>query len=211
MPSAARPDHACCLRPAFTRQLAGKVADGGAINLISPHGQGRRRTLADLHRLLPPSTAILQGNLRNHPNSAQALLADLGRQISPDTNDLGTLLTQLTQTKRKWLLILHNFDELRKTKESGYNALFFTHLNSIVNSPAIALLIVSEEPAEEISPAIAPLHLPSLRHEDLAAEIHRRAPDLDAIQRNNLAGLLLQHPAPYTMLTEHFGIEPENP
>ena len=64
------------LRPAFTEDLAARLAEGACINLVSPHGQGRRRTLADLYGCLPSSMQVLQANLRHYPQSLAAMLAD---------------------------------------------------------------------------------------------------------------------------------------
>ena len=40
------------LRPAFTQVLADTLLAGKHVNLISPHGRGRRQTLLDLETLL---------------------------------------------------------------------------------------------------------------------------------------------------------------
>jgi len=40
------------LRPMFTRSLADMLRAGRHVNLIAPHGRGRRQTLADLLLLL---------------------------------------------------------------------------------------------------------------------------------------------------------------
>ncbi len=40
------------LRPAFTQTLADTLLAGNHVNLVSPHGRGRRQTLLDLISLL---------------------------------------------------------------------------------------------------------------------------------------------------------------
>ncbi len=40
------------LRPAFTQDLADALLAGNHVNLVSPHGRGRRQTLLDLEILL---------------------------------------------------------------------------------------------------------------------------------------------------------------
>lgn len=63
------------LRPEFTMKLSLKVLLGGFVNLVGPHGQGRRRTLSDLFEVLPASMPIIFYDLKQGEEELISLLA----------------------------------------------------------------------------------------------------------------------------------------
>lgn len=56
------------LRPELTKQLADTLLAGKHVNLVSPHGRGRRRTLEDLKTLLPYGVLVQQIDLKRQQN-----------------------------------------------------------------------------------------------------------------------------------------------
>ncbi len=66
-----------CLRPRFTFQLCDALLAGESINVISPHGQGRRRTLQDLQRILSKSWRIFQVDMKAVEKSESSFLDTL--------------------------------------------------------------------------------------------------------------------------------------
>lgn len=194
--------HESYLRPRFTRELAKRLLHAGSVNLISPHGQGRRRTLADLRTLLGDSMQLLQANIRNYPHSASQLVHDLCHQAGCSDGTLEALSKHLVQGNRRWLIILHNIDELHPGNSSGFNDSFFNALNSIAGLSAVALLCVSEYPVGDWPLSTDPLPLPPLSVEQLQAEIKRRNPGGSESERESLASWLSQQAAPYSLLDE---------
>jgi hypothetical protein len=195
-----------CLRRSFTRALARRLGEGGCINLISPHGQGRRRTLDDLRRCLPAAMPALQTNLRHDPQSLSTLLADLTSQAGfDDTDSLEDLLDRLAQRPGRTLIILHNFDELQPGPASGFDDAFFAALNATRGRSGIALLCVTEH-----MPTDWPLHLdsmplPPLGPDQILAELARRDPPVPQDTWAAIADWMAGQPAPYALLEQ-----PEN-
>ncbi len=167
------------LRPEFTRSLADKLSVGACINLISPHGQGRRRTLEDLRSLLPVSIDVQQLDLRRD-------------SVDP----LAWLLRNL-DSSRKMLLILHNFDELSEDDISHQP--FIERLNSITKQPTVSLLAVSAKRATQ-SVRMTPLLLPSLTSKQLSRELEQHQPELPEHERTEIVSRALLDKAPYTAL-----------
>lgn len=191
------------LRPEFTRTLTKRLSEGSCINLISPHGQGRRRTLEDLCRCLPETMHVLQANLRNSPQSLSAMLAGLAAQAELDGADsLEDLLNILTRRTGRSLLILHNLDELQPGAASGYDDAFFAALSGICNHAGIALLCVSERVPEDWPLQIESILLPPLAPKQLLAELARRNPPAPPEIWPEIAAWLAGQPAPYTLLDQ---------
>jgi len=203
------------LRPEFTAALAHRLLAGACINLISPHGQGRRRTLADLRIALPDALQIFQIDMRSYKNNYQAFYDDLHIQLgspSMDTNQITQLLNLLEKSAQPCLLILHNFDAIRHRKavKSGYNSHFIHALNSIPGRTNIGLLCVSEYAHQHYllsaDGAILPgsklraeaMQLPSLTSGQLLAELLRRKITSSENKLSALIPRLLGHDSPYT-------------
>ncbi len=152
------------LRPEFTQKLAEQLFNGAHINLISPHGQGRRRTLQDLRHALPDTLSVFQTDLKTHEG------------------DLKTWVSQAITTKQT-LLILHNFHLL-----SDISVL--EQLNTIKKQHNIALLYVSEKTEQNLLIHAENVLLPSITKAQLLIEFKRRQLPIDASQYNQLADSL---------------------
>ncbi len=63
------------LRPAFTQALADTLLAGNHVNLVSPHGRGRRQTLLDLETLLG-DVVVRKIDLKREQNIWQTWLDD---------------------------------------------------------------------------------------------------------------------------------------
>jgi len=191
----------CLIRPIFTEDLAARLAEGACLNLVSPHGQGRRRTLADLRRCLPDAMAVLQANLRDYPQSLTAMLTDLCTQAGlADTDRLDALLDALQQRPEPSLIILHNLDELECGEASGFDETFFAGLNGVKERPGISLLCVSERVHEAWPLYIEAVELPPLTADEILAELERRQPPVDTSAWPGLARWMAAQPAPYSLL-----------
>jgi hypothetical protein len=192
-----------CLRPEFTRALTERLSEGDSINLISPHGQGRRRTIEDLRRCLPALMPVLRANLRDFPRSHTAMLTGLIAQAGlAVTDSMKSLLDQLPQVADRTLIILHNFDELQPGKASGYDDAFFAALNGMRGRDGIALLCVSEQVPEASPLQVEALPLPPLTPEQLMAELARRNVPAPPKSWPNIAKWLANQPAPYSLLKQ---------
>ncbi|MBL4775600.1 MAG: hypothetical protein JKY87_06055 [Mariprofundus sp.] len=160
------------LRPEFTTMLADRLLAGACINLISPHGQGRRRTLRDLRQITPEYLKIFHLNMRHYKLDYKGFYDDLWGQVSDRvTHDhcFKALLKLIEETKQTSLLILHNFDEIKRsnTLPNTYHTHFFQALNSINGRSNIALLCVSEKAYPELSSSMLRIHLPTLSAQQL--------------------------------------------
>lgn len=177
------------------------MSEGDCIVLVSPHGQGRRRTLEDLRGCLPASMPAFQANLRNYPSSLQAMLADLTSQTSLAPMDsLDGLIDRLPQLSERTLIILHNFDELQPGRISGYDDAFFETLNGIRKRPGIALLCVSERLPENWPLHIETVPLPPLTPDQILAELTRRNVPAQPESWPEIASWLAGKPEPYSLL-----------
>ena len=166
------------LRPTFTKKLAALLLAGQHINLISPHGQGRRRTLQDLKSLLPADLFIKQIDLK-----------DLG--LSEYQSLLSEAAKSLVMEKKSVLLILHNFNAMNH----------FSDVQQLLNTKHISLLTVSEKTGEEPHQDFNHIAIPAIHKRELMTEIKRRNM-IEFHEVDKLADYLLQQPAPYTMLDE---------
>jgi hypothetical protein len=164
------------LRPEFTLQLAKLLLGGASINLISPHGQGRRRTVKDLRAVIPSSLTVQYIDLR----------------LNPD--DLQTTVSGCLQQQNTILLIVHNFNLLQ-------NDVVIERLNSIKNISYISLLCISENAEDQPSLNAENIYLPPLTQSQLIAEINYRglAAEVTTVDR------LLTQPVPYSALDQLTG------
>ncbi|MDX8395771.1 MAG: hypothetical protein R8K22_05080 [Mariprofundaceae bacterium] len=178
------------LRPEFTKALAKQLRQGTSINLISPHGQGRRRTLKDLRCCLIDSLLLLQVDMRDYQDDFEGMLNTLATQAAVnDQGKLDALISQLAQKKSTTLIIIHNFDLWHKSDA-------IKDLNLIKNHANISLLCVSEEVSNRSSLDAQDALLPAVTKEQLVAELeHRGLP-------SQLADKLLQQDAPYSFLDQ---------
>ncbi len=191
------------LRPEFTSTLADRLLHGAGINLVGPHGQGRRRTLADLYDCLPDSLQVLQANLREYPHSLAAMLADLRAQAElADAGRFDDLLDRLQARHARTLIILHNLDELQKGRDSGYDDGFFTLLNGMDGHVGLSLLCISECLHEAWPLDIEAVMLPPLSEAQILAELKRRQPPVATSAWPGIAAWITAQPTPYTLLEQ---------
>jgi len=211
--------HTAFLRPEFTTKITDQLLAGASINLISPHGQGRRRTLHDLRQNLPASTHVFHLNMQLYKDDYKGFFDSLCSQAEHDPTSLECLQMLLHTIEKKYhksLLILHNFDALRAENDidQRYDQQFFQALNSIQQRCSMALLCVSTAAYEHYrlhadgSKAkyarikASPISLPTLSKQQLIAELQRR--DLAATEDalHALSTTLLRQPAPYSTLKQ---------
>jgi len=200
-----------CLRPEFTYSLADRLICGESINLISPHGQGRRRTLEDLCTFLPGSTMTIQINMRFYLLDFKGFLKAIGTYFNhpgDHISSLGVLFDQLEKENRNVLLILHNFDELwsGKALKDGYNAGFIDDLNRL-RERQITLLCVTEQRDAPLQAGgsklnASPLPLPEITKPQLLLELHQRLLSISPEKYASLADWLLKQDRPYSKLDE---------
>ncbi|MDX8387573.1 MAG: hypothetical protein R8M46_03435 [Ghiorsea sp.] len=162
------------LRPEFTDCLVDKLLTGENINLISPHGQGRRRTLKDLKLVLKGKIQIEQFDV-----------------LRDNSADLISIIKRLEQVNEQSLLILHNYDLFNDK----------TLKQTIRGMKKTVILTVSETLKSTLDTAVTQLVLPKLTHEELINEIESRGTFyLNASQTKEFAASLLLESAPYTCL-----------
>jgi len=166
------------LRPTFTEKLASLLLACQHVNLISPHGQGRRRTLYDLKSILPDALIIKHIDLKHMEEN------EYQKAFSAAFKDLN-------KVKHPTLLILHNFNGVQ-------------HLNDM--TPALKLehvtvLTVSEHQTGMQNLGFNNLVIPSILKQELMTEVEYR--NLVASQDvEKLADWLMQQASPYTTLEE---------
>lgn len=207
------------LRPEFTAALAHRLLTGASTNLISLHGQGRRRTLADLHTALSDGLHIFRMDMRTYKHDYQGFYNELRMQSGYPTmggNQLTQLLDALEKTASPCLLILHNFDALHHSEavQAGYNSHFMDTLNRISGRTGISLLCISEcnhqfylfaEDGPELPGSTLQaeaIQLPPLTREQIRAELLRRKIILAEDQLSALTSHLLRQESPYTEICE---------
>jgi len=184
----------CWLRPKFTFQLREALLAGESINLISPHGQGRRRTLQDLQIIFPKSWRIFQVDMKAVEKSGSTLLGELLKQANiRNIANIHGFLSKLNKTSTYSLIILHNFHLL-----TDLNVI--SCLNEMRNYPYLSLLCVSEEKQKNSTLLARACMLPRVTSEQLLAEIKRRGFALNQEDILLLAGFLLKQISPYSLL-----------
>jgi len=104
------------LRPAFTQALADTLLAGKHVNLISPHGRGRRQTLLDLEGLL---------------NDVLVRKIDLKREQGKWDSWLEETLSLNGQV----IVIIHNIEHIKQHQQQALDDL-----------KKFTLLCVSEQP-----------------------------------------------------------------
>lgn len=157
------------LRPVFTEKLTESLLQGGWINLVSPHGQGRRRTLSDLRQQLPASLPIVTVDLMREPDRLAASLSACAAIHTPA------------------LLIIHNFDLLQEPS-------LLTQLQSFKQIRGLSLLITTEAKTMDIALDTVDLLLPPLSEAEVCDELQRRG----ISAKQSIINLIIQSDAPYT-------------
>lgn len=206
-----------CLRPEFTDSLATRLLAGESLILISPHGQGRRRTLADLRDSLPKTRLIIQINMSTHITDYKGFIDQFVQECRHQASvitSLNNVLELLEKRHEQVVIILHNFDEIRNREavSSGYSATLFKELNSIRQRSNISLLCVCEQgfdnyllqsdgtelPGSELNSET--VRLPDLTAEQIELELRQRQLNLTDGEMPALCEWLLKQSAPYSSL-----------
>ncbi|MDQ6969952.1 MAG: hypothetical protein Q9M16_05540 [Mariprofundus sp.] len=216
------------LRPEFTSELSHQLLAGASLNMISPHGQGRRRTLQDLQHQLPASLQIIHMNIRSYVSDYTGFFNHACAQSNIATappENLAELLDHIESGSKQQLFILHNFDELRPPDhidadiDTQYDAHFFHAINSIKQRTHIALLCVSEceyhhyrlqaDGSECLYASInaEAIILPALNSQQVLAELSRRDISQHKQTLQTLSTRLSKQAAPYAALEQLFPIQ----
>jgi len=183
-----------CLRSEFTFQLRDALLAGESINLISRHGQGRRRTLQDLHVIFPKSWRILQVDMKAVEKSESTFLDELLKQGKVENiSNIHDFMLKLNNTSIYHLIIIHNFHLF-----TDLNVI--SCLNEIEDYPYLSLLCVSEKKQENSTLLARGYMLPRVTSEQLLAEIKQRDFVLNQADMLLLAAFLLQQTSPYSLL-----------
>ena len=109
------------LHPAFTQALADTLLAGNHVNLVSPHGRGRRQTLLDLETLLV-DVVVRKIDLKREQSKWQTWLDDtlsLNGQV---------------------IVIVHNIEYIKQQ-----------HQQTLSDLKKFTLLCVSEQPLADKS------------------------------------------------------------
>jgi hypothetical protein len=183
-----------CLRPEFTFQLRDALLAGESINLISPHGQGRRRTLQDLQVIFPKLWRILQVDMKAVEKSGSTLLDELVQQDKiKNIDNIHGFILELNKTSTYSLIIIHNFHLLTDLNVTSC-------LNKMKNYPYLSLLCVSEKKQKNSTLLAKDYMLPRVTSEQLLAEIKHRGFALNQEDALLLIAFLLQQISPYSLL-----------
>jgi len=164
------------LRPEFTMKLSVKVLMGGFVNLVGPHGQGRRRTLSDLFEVLPASMPIIFYDLKQGEEEMDSLLKLF-------TSQLGQVL-----------FVLHNVNLLQNSK-------VLEALIAEAEKPHKALLTVSESVADLEQTPDAELLIPQLTVEQINHELLNRGV-MQAEVTEELLTSIVHRADPYSAMAE---------
>jgi len=111
------------LRPVFTKQLADTLLAGTSVNLFSPHGRGRRRTLEDLKTRLADDVEVYQIDLKRQQDMWQ------------------TWFDEVLMRRGQVVVIIHNIEYI--TLKQTDNIFAF---KKKLTPNKITLLYVSEQP-----------------------------------------------------------------
>ncbi|MDX8398155.1 MAG: hypothetical protein R8K49_07550 [Mariprofundaceae bacterium] len=181
----------------MTQDLMTKLECYRCVNLISPHGQGRRRTLRDIQYLLPDDWQLLKVDMKMIENQAEAVLSSLCVQAKMNNiPDFTCLFEALNKKANRVLIIIHNFDILDDS--SVYLA-----LNELHQYEYLMLLIttVHEQHGELIRYA-QPCLIADISTEQMRREMERRFPKLPAAVLEEKLADLMRQPLPYHCLDE---------
>ena len=183
-----------CLRVEFTHQLLKSLQQGKSINLIGPHGQGRRRTLQDLRSILPEVWRVFQVDMRDVEKRQISLLDALLEQGKyKNIANIHDFIPEINKTSIYHLVIVHNLEFLTDLSVISY-------LNEIEKYPYVSLLCVSEKKQQESALVAVDYTLPAVTSTQLLEEIRRRDLLLKDKDRVLLVDFLLQQASPYSLL-----------
>jgi len=189
--------HEHCLRVEFTYQLLASLQQGKSINLIGPHGQGRRRTLQDLRSILPKVWRVFQVDMRDVEKRQISLLhALLEQRKYGNISNIHDFIAEMNKTSTYHLVIIHNLEFLTDLS-------VISCLNDIEKYPYVSLLCVSEKRQQESALLAVDYILPEVTSKQLLEEIRWRDLFLKDKDRVLLVDFLLQQTSPYSLLDTH--------
>ncbi len=167
------------LRPTFTQHLAKQLLDCKHINLMSPHGQGRRRTLDDINQVLPTHVDVFQVDLKREQNGYDCLRLHL----------------EAHEENKQGIVILHNFYGSGAVKSSLFQALQQFGLLCVSED------LVSSEHGNHKHDFINVM-LPAITKAELMLEFAYRELPLHQHAYSGFADWLLLQDKPYSRLDE---------
>jgi hypothetical protein len=147
---------ASCLRPDFTRKVAGWLEKGYAVNIYGTEDKGIHRLVDDLGGIVPEGTRFIPLNMKGLAYSYTDFISSLASGLGLDggtTSDVKSVISNyLSRTSGMlWLCITH-FEQLAEKQVegkpvdvSGYDIHFLNYLNSLRNTQQVALLICSNQ------------------------------------------------------------------
>ena len=149
---------------------------GGFVNLVGCHGQGRRRTLSDLFKVLPASMPIIFHDVKKGEEELEALLELFAGQ------------------QGQVLFVLHNVNLLQNRK-------LLEALIIEAESLHKALLTVSESAADLEQTPDAEVMIPQLSVEEIENELTNRGVDQAEITAALLSSII-DRADPYGAMAE---------
>lgn len=213
------------LRPQFTLTLV-ETLKKQSVNVYGDAGQGQARLVEDVSLAMQQDgwlvlTLDMNSWKENYAGMVENLYAQvhLALPASPkSTKDFGTLLASLDKysAQMPMLLLMYHFDALLDNTlhlDTNYKN-FFNHINSLRNQAQRALLVLTAKPYGDYrfytkddirSTSMLDLKCTQWRklsHEEVKADIQRRALQLDESALAQLQLAVYQHPRPLEFL-EH--------
>jgi len=167
------------LRPEFTSELARQLLEGASLNLISQHGQGRRRTIQDLCHILPHDVKVFYCDMKRHRGKVYDWLAQI-RDVCHETNQN--------------IMIIHNM------QPELYEAPLLNILQQIEDQHHTVLLTVSEEKKCKSLLGYKNVILPLISKEQVMNELQCRDFSITKTSHSKIADWVLTQPSPYTLL-----------
>jgi len=94
------------LRPELTKTLLNKMLLGRHINLVSPHGRGRRQTVADVLSLKPEGITTLYIDLKRYEGNIEIWFKTSINTLHSNKNPHWVILHNLDVTENRGLIAL---------------------------------------------------------------------------------------------------------
>lgn len=166
------------LRQEFTQQLLQSLLSGENINLISPHGQGRRRTIQDILMLLADDVVVFQIDLKRFTGNLNLWLKQT--------------VDELRKNKQLSIVIVHNGEVM--------DVDLLPLWQSITHMTYCGFLCVLEQQDQSVTRNILSVELPPITKQQLVLELKKRHLPIDATEFGLLAAWLLDQEFPYSHL-----------
>lgn len=150
-----------CLRTEFTALMVKSLVDDRkSVNVIGAKGSGKSRLLEDIMNCLPPTTTMVQVNLKSYAENYPGLMREIHRQLNLSgevPQRLDKLFTGLEKPPRFYLVCFDNYDALLDNIriDAKYDKDFFDDLNFLKNQGNVSLLCATCEPHNALPVFIA--------------------------------------------------------